>query len=215
MKRAKLFVILSLLALSVVCAFSYHEGDMIYGGVDGQIRVVSPTDLLENPPFKTMYYVEQSAFNPKYWIADVGWDWWNLPEDQYGIKWISEATLISPYLSPQLVVRDSQYTYFSDGADKNSFHLTGSKKHKHFAFMAFSRVPTLLRFDFQLVNAKDWSGNPLSDSPVYTIYFSQLPKLDFDTRSQSSVPEPASVIAMSFGLIWGAVRKKRSIKPIF
>jgi hypothetical protein len=214
MKRVKLSAVLSLSTLSVVSALSYHEGDMIYGGVDGQIRVVDPTNVLESPPYKTMYYVEKDAFNPKYWIADTGWDWWNLPEDQYGIKWVSEATLISPYLSPQLVVRDSQYTYFSEGADKDSFHLIGSKKHKHFAFMAFNRVPTLLRFDFQLVNAKDWSGNPLSDSPVYTIYFSQLPKLGFESRSQSPVPEPASILIIFGGLTWCALRKNRSVKTI-
>lgn len=164
--------LLAMTGLCPVIASAFHDGDLVYGGVTGQIKIVIPTDMLENPPAKTFNYIPPDMGDPSLFLRDVGFDWFDLPESEYGIAHIATAKIISPFVSPGLIVQDNRWTYFTDGADRQSYTFQGNGRHKHFQFITYNMLlAKTYEFKFQLTEAMDIHGNPLADSPIYSVYF--------------------------------------------
>lgn len=175
MKILKSFFLWTILA-AVSAVHAYHDGDLIYGIIGNQIQIVEPTDALTNPPRKVMNFVPPDQGLPAFYATDQGFDYWDIPG--YGITTVKEARIICIYIDPRLRVLSGGRTYFSIGADFSSFLFRGSQRHKHFAV----ETPVLKRgmryvFQFQLIDAIDVNGNPVANSPVYTVYYETPPLL--------------------------------------
>jgi hypothetical protein len=153
-------------------AGAYHDGDLIYGGIDGQIQIVIPTDIQQNPPVYNMLYIPPQGPDPGLYLRDQGFDWFDLPETKYGIRHVAEATLVCTFISEGIQVTDGSFTYFTPGADRPTYRFQGSGRHKHFAFYTLCLSDNqVFEFRFKLVDAVDVFNNPMADSPEYSVFY--------------------------------------------
>lgn len=161
------------LVLVATPAAAFHDGDQIYGIVDQQIRTVIPTNALTHPPRFSMNRIPPNHPFPEQMLRDVGWDWFSLDPNQWGIQHVREAFLSSPYADPALRVRDNGGNFFfTPTATFPTYHLTGTRRHKHFQFTTTDLTGGReLQFQYQYVNAFGVDGNAVQDSPVYTLIF--------------------------------------------
>lgn len=175
--RSSFCQLVAVICLASVCAIgskaaAYHDGDLIYGGIDGQIRIVIPTDIQQNPPVYNMLYIPPQGPDPGLYLRDQGFDWFDLPESKYGIRHVKEATLICTFISDGIQVTDGSFSYFTAGADRPTYRFQGNGRHKHFAFFTLCLSDNqIFEFRFKLIDAIDIFNNPMADSPEYSVYY--------------------------------------------
>lgn len=197
-------------------AFAFHDGDNVYGAVNGQIVTVDPTDALLNPKTYQMSFVQGASSASL--VADVGFDFWDLGG---GIETVATARLNGRILTRGLKVRDNLRFFFApesyygqpNGATnvRQFFTLSGSSRHKHFSFYTDNvGARKTYEFEYWFTNALDVNGNALADSPRYRLRLVANPRLN-QVPVTSPVPEPATVTALGIGLI--TLRRRRAKKP--
>jgi hypothetical protein len=158
------------LTLSVMGAHTYHDGDLIFGGISGQCRIVDPTDLLAIPRTFLLRYYPSTATAPAFYAGDVGFDYFDEPG--LGIDIVTDTTLTPVSISRGLRAADSLNTYFFPGATRQSFRLRNASRHKHFSFFIYASEFRNQRLSFRFKLTSSWVGSVAqADSPTYTIHF--------------------------------------------
>lgn len=226
MMRARGWVVALGLVAGVIPALAQHDGDLIYGGVGGQVQVVDPTNLLTTPRQVPMRFRAASGSSPAFFESDLGFDFFDFPGT--GITTVAEARIVSLGITGGLLAADNQFSYFSPGAQRSSFLLRGSARHKHFTFYTLNvHRPQTYEWRFRLTEAKDTLGRSLADSPMYRVHFRPTVSLIRQTPglvsvsgtpwqpeggAMSVVPEPVTGAALATGLLgwWARRRRVRS-----
>lgn len=198
MKRWLTFGISALMfaQLSISFAQHDHEGDIHLGVLNGNAAVIEPDELAE-PPYTTERMFEQLA--PGLFGVDQGWDFHT--EMGASNPQLRRVTIRQVFISDGLfgVLEGETDPIFGVGApgvwtleyDPNDPEAV----HQHIVF-ASNILPdhdNPLRFQFELIDALDWDGNPIGNSVVYTLEF---------------VPEPASITALIAGVALLGWRKR-------
>ena len=161
------------LTFSVVVAQAYHDGDLIFGGVSGQCRIVDPTNLLTIPRTYLLRYYPATPTFPAFYASDVGFDYFDEPG--FGIDIITDTTINSIAISRGLRAADSLNTYFFPGATRSTFRLRNASRHKHFSFFIYASDFRNQRLSFKFKLTSSFAGAiPQADSPVYAIQFEPL-----------------------------------------
>jgi hypothetical protein len=221
----KIAICLCSLALTAA-ASAQHAGDLIFGSVAGQVRIVEPTYLDQYPHVRRLTYRPPTDARPADFVGDQGFDFWFLPHPE--IREVREARIVAHYVTPGLVIRDAFHTYFTRGASRATFLLRGAARHKHFALHSpnVSRPRTYV-FRFQLTEAFGIDGLPLTNSPVYEVHYRAMPPaLDgsggsvvfgdarpfqpqWSRGGPPPVPEPATAVFLGAALAAMALRRRR------
>lgn len=215
-------VLVALVGAAAVMAAAFHEGDMIYGAVGGQIVVVDPTNAATAAQKYDLRRRARTATSPPFLEQNVGWDMWSDPHPT--ITQVREATLVATYISPGLEFRDALHSYFQPYSSRSSFRLQGVSRHKHFSIFTYDVTrPRTYTFRWKLINAIDVNGMALANSPEYTMLFQAPGTLvgvtptpisgqyggGYPMGGGEAVPEPGTLLALGVGLAWWAKRKRR------
>jgi len=197
MKQWLTFGMSAFLAVLLSVSFADHHEDIHLGIRDGSAAVVEPHELAD-PPYTTERMFEELI--PGLFGTDVGWDFYT--ESGASHPQLRRVTVRQVFISNGLfgVLEGQSDPLFGVGApgvwtleydpnDPESVH-----QHIIFASTTLPDHHNPLRFQFELIDALDWHGNPVGNSVVYTLQF---------------VPEPASLTALGVMALLGLRRRTR------